>query len=976
MVRGRGGHASVLLGDIGLAVALLAVALFVQRLPFLTIDGARVLWMGGGLVTGVLAVLPHRRWWPFIVLYAAAAAGTLAALGWPADGVVVRVIVDTAVVAGVALVLRRGGWLLMRDPTQVWTVAAVGVTAGVVRAIGAALAAWLSASPEVARSAQLSVVVLSTLLGLLTAAPLVALGRVDGFLPHGRRERVIVLARTLVVAAAIGAVLILAGPIAGDIRIGVLLFVVLAYAALRLPAAILAALLLLGSAGSVAVAVTYLSAVGTSGGTVTLQSGALIILPLAGLTLMCWILYSVGNSERWAARRISAIMDSLLDPHVLMTPLRDGDGDIVDFRIIEANEAGAVDHGTSRAGLVGSRLSEVSPSEVDSEMLGFYARTLETGEPLVLDGYRIADDARGGEVRAFDLRAVRMADGLIVTWRDVTEREEEATALAEREHRYRLLAENATDLVFFVGADERLAWVSPSIEPVLGYLPADLVGRDGRELMHPDDHAPDIRMWRLRDAEVTGPLMQRVRLRAASGAHRWFEVTYRAVHEDSGEVVGGVVAARDIDAEIQASQELEREMSFDSLTGLARRGLAVRRIQQVLDRDPARRWTLIVAGVDRLTLVNTAYGLHGGDHVLQAVAERLVDATGSHDRVSRIGGDEFAVLLPETVGAAAAAREASRLLDAIRGPVQLPDGLVEVTACAGISIASGRSAEVLLAEAAAAMRRATKAGPDRWEFLDGDAGEESRLALARERVLRTALTERRIHAWFMPIVDLATGRIHGYEALARCIDVDGAVLPAADFLPAAEASGAVLELDREMLRQSIDALTRLPADVHVAVNVSGASLATDDFLDRARAWLMQSEVAPSRLHLEVTETTLVHVAASTAQRMSILADLGATWWVDDFGTGFSSISHLRDLPIGGLKLDRSFTAGVHDRRGRAARLAEGLAGLANGLGLLTVAEGIEDDAQGATLGAQGWRLGQGFLYGRAMPLADVLQPER
>lgn len=961
-----------LLGDVGFAVLLLCLAMASQRLAFLTVDGARVLWMGGGLVIGVLVVLPYRRWWPFILLYLVGAVATAASNGWPIQPTVVRITVDAAVVVAAGLVLRTGGWLLMRDPAQVWAVAGVGIAAGLVRAGGIAVAAGVDTSPVVAQASQPAVIVLSTMLGLLTAGPLVALGRVDGFLPKERQAIVAVLGRALMVLVSIVVVLALAGPLFGDVRIGVLLFVVFAYAALRLPAAILAALLLAGAGGSVAVGVTYLVPSGNSSGQVMLQTGTLIVLPLVGLALMSWILYSVGNSERFAARRIAAIMDSLLDPHVLMTPVRNDHGDIVDFLIIDANEAGAVDHGTTRAGMVGSRLSELAPSEVDSEMLGLYVQTAESGLPLVLDGHNIVDDARGGELRAFDLRAVSVADGLIVTWRDVTDREKEAAALAEREHRYRLLAENATDLVFFVGPDQRLAWVSPSIAPVLGYEPTDLVGRDGRDLMHPDDAAPEIGAWPMEDGAKASPVVERVRLRTSSGSYRWFEVTYRALREDSGEFIGGVVAARDIDAEVRASIDLEREMSFDSLTGLARRGLAVRRIQQVLDRHPDRRCTLIVAGVDRLSLVNTAYGLDGGDLVLQAVAERLTRACGTHDVVARIGGDEFAILLPDAEGAAAAAREAARLLAAIRGPVLLRDGRVEVTASLGISIAGGRPAEVLLAEGASAMRQATKSGPDRWQFVDGDAGEESRLALAREALLRVALGEGRIHAWFMPVVDLATGQVRGYEALARCIEADGSVRPPADFLPAVEAGGDVLELDRAMLRQSIAALTSLPVAVHVAVNVSGASLASSDFLDRARSLLLQSGVTPARLHLEVTETTLVHVTASTAQRMSVLADMGVTWWVDDFGTGFSSISHLRDLPIGGLKLDRTFTAGVHDERGRAARLAEGLAGLANGLGLETVAEGIEDEGQAAILAAQGWRLGQGYLYGRAVPLETLL----
>ena len=959
--------------DLGLALLLAGMALLAARISFLAVDGARVLWTGGALVVGMLAVLPPRRWWPYVIVFAPVALIGLQLQGWSLPAAMPRTVLEVIAILAAAAVLRGTGWLQLSEPAYVWGVLGVGIGVGAMRALGLELIAWGVGSSAALEAAQAFVVVLSTTLGLLTAAPLVALIATDWQRPMPARLASGDLGRTAGIVAALAAVLILSGPILGDVRFGILQFAVLAYAALILPAVLLAAVLVLTSVASVAVTVAFFDITPAPMAAITVDSGVLVVLPLLGLALMSWIVYSVRATERQSARRISAIMDSLLDPHVLMTPVRDAAGVVVDFAMLDANEAAAVDHGVPRDVLIGSRLSEVAPSEIAMGMVPRYASVIETGEPLILDAHPFIDDARGGELRSFDLVAVRIPDGLVVTWRDVTDREEEAAELARREQQYRLLAENAMDLVFFVDPDDTVRWVSPSIESALGYVPDELVGRSGRLLVHPGDDAPAL-VDAARSEEFGQLGAQRLRLRSKSGEHSWYELTMRTLRDDDGALTGGVVSARDVDAEVRAGLELERELLFDSLTGLARRPLALTRIQEILDRQAGRPWALLIAGVDRLTVINTAYGFTGGDRVLEEVGARLVEASGAHDRVARLAGDEFAIMMQDLGDPASAARAARRVLDAVRGPIDVGGSAVEVTACIGIAMSDGQSPESLLAEATAAMWQATAGGTDRWGFLDGDAGEQSRLELERQGMLRGALAEGRVRAWYMPIVDLVTGDVRGYEALARCIEDDGSVRPPADFLPAAEASGAMLELDRVMLAQAIEALVTLPADLHVAVNISSTSLAVGALAGWTTDRLRAAGVAPHRLHLEVTETSLIDVSAAVAAEMTALADLGIVWWVDDFGTGFSSISHLRDLPIGGLKLDRSFTMDVHDENARAASLAGGLAGLANGLDLLTVAEGVEDELQAQVLAAQGWALGQGYLYGAAslLPVAAEL----
>lgn len=342
-------------------------------------------------------------------------------------------------------------------------------------------------------------------------------------------------------------------------------------------------------------------------------------------------------------------------------------------------------------------------------------------------------------------------------------------------------------------------------------------------------------------------------------------------------------------------------------------------------------------------------------------------AAGAADRVARIAGDEFVVLMRDLVTPADAGDAAQRLLDAVRGPTRVNDGWVDVTASVGIALAGSSGASELLRDATAAMQQASRMGPDHWRFLDGDIQSRVRSTLDMQFALRSAVEAGDVRAWLMPIVRLHDGAIVGHEALARWQRSDGAVVGPDDFMEAAERGALTRMLDRSMIRQGVDALAVLPDDEFVTVNIAAATLASRSLVEWVAGEIAWAGVEPTRLHLEVTETSLFRVTAGVLDTMARVADLGVSWWVDDFGTGYSSVSHLRDLPISGFKLDRSFTRDIAEPGGSASRIAQGLVGLAHGLGLMTVAEGVETLEQAEVLAGQGWMLGQGWLYGRAEP---------
>jgi diguanylate cyclase (GGDEF)-like protein/PAS domain S-box-containing protein len=630
------------------------------------------------------------------------------------------------------------------------------------------------------------------------------------------------------------------------------------------------------------------------------------------------------------------------------------------------------------------------------EYLGYTATELQADPgsfvrvlaPKEQDALRGAAHWQGGEQQPFRM-PMRRRDGQIV-WaelvclvesspegrlmlfgaaRDISALRAAEVQVRAVSERYDLLSENSMDVVYSAGVDRVITWISPSVERALGWKPDDLIGRLASVLVHPEDlQALMVKQDEIIKSGGTGGSAE-LRIATADGGWRWMRVRGRVVRDDDGAIIGGIDELRDMQAEMDLRVDMARGLEHDGLTGVANRALALRRISTIIDRERDGEWALLCVGIDGMTRVNEAFGYTAGDRVLAAVAQRLVDVTGAADRVARVAGDEFVVLLPEaSTTAAASASAAERILEAIRGAVTIGPYDIDVTACVGIAAFVDGGAEELLRDATMAMRQASSHGTDRWGFLDTGLAAFARSALTVQNELRDALREGRVHAWFQPVVSLADRSLQGYEALVRWIREDGTVVPPDEFLPVAARTDLILAVDSTVLAQAFDALATLPEHLTIAVNVSAATLTRGDLCEEVKAHVARTGVRPSRLHLEVTETSLINVTDAVLHTMRTLESGGVAWWIDDFGTGYSSISHVRDMPLAGVKLDRSFSTGIGAGLDRDLHLAKGVAGLAEGLGLRTIAEGVETEEEATTLARLGWAVGQGWLFGRPAPL--------
>jgi diguanylate cyclase (GGDEF)-like protein len=419
--------------------------------------------------------------------------------------------------------------------------------------------------------------------------------------------------------------------------------------------------------------------------------------------------------------------------------------------------------------------------------------------------------------------------------------------------------------------------------------------------------------------------------------------------------------------------EHERQAFRDPLTGLPNRALFLQRLDQALVRADRSGHDVAVLFVDldRFKPVNDTLGHDAGDGLIVDAAHRIQGCLRFADTAARIGGDEFAILLAE--GTTDPAVVAQRIIDGMTLPFQA--GEQEVFVGVSIGICRGRAeADELLANADVAMYAAKSRG--RGCFAEYQAGMRSNLAtrLSVEFDLRRAIGRDELELHYQPIFDLPTGRIASLEALVRWRHPTRGLLFPGDFLPLAEETGLIVELDRLALAKACEDLagwlrSTTQDQLTVSVNLSAQDILDDGLAEHVEQAL-GGRLHPSRLTLELTESRVLENSAAARLRLDELRRLGVRLAIDDFGTGYSSLRYLADLPVDVLKLPRPFVEGLGENR-RIASIARSVAELGRSLGLATVAEGVETEEELAALRELGYEHGQGYLLGRPGPAEHV-----
>jgi diguanylate cyclase (GGDEF)-like protein len=411
----------------------------------------------------------------------------------------------------------------------------------------------------------------------------------------------------------------------------------------------------------------------------------------------------------------------------------------------------------------------------------------------------------------------------------------------------------------------------------------------------------------------------------------------------------------------------------DALTGLNNRILLNDRIGQALAGiGDGGMVALHLVDLDLFKNVNDSLGHPTGDRLLGEVASRLKSLVRQTDTIARIGGDEFAVVQgsmrsPEDVGALG-----QRIVDLLSFPYEIDGRQVVVGASVGIAVASGErlSPDELMRRADLALYRAKGEGRGRLRFFEPQMDRQMQERRAIEDDLRGALAAGEFELYYQPIVDLASNEIVRAEALIRWRHKTRGLLPPSIFIALAEEIGLSVALDEWAIREACRQAAGWPATIHVAVNLSPTQFRNRALVKKVAAALADARLAPERLELEITETSLLLGSEAVFDSLYRLREHGVRLALDDFGTGYSSLSHLQSFPFDRIKIDRSFIKDIGDHAG-SLTIVRAVIALAGGLGMKTTAEGVETRQQLEMLRAEGCTEMQGFLFSEPLPAPEI-----
>ena len=579
--------------------------------------------------------------------------------------------------------------------------------------------------------------------------------------------------------------------------------------------------------------------------------------------------------------------------------------------------------------------------------------------------------------RALELAAAEAGVAEYVTSLDLLERalryaithQHALARLAESEQRHALAMQGANDGLWDWDVRNDRLYFSPRWKEMLGYADPELGDAPGEWLgrVHPDDRATLTQALDAHLGSAGHHFEHEHRIQHRDGSYRWMLARGMAVRDVNGAAIRVVGSQTDVTARKEAEERLQHDALHDALTGLPNRVLFLDRLDQAIRRGqrstPTPAAAVLFVDLDRFKLVNDSLGHQVGDELLKAVARRLESAVRPPDTVARLGGDEFTVLLDGVSDVHEAALVAERVHATLKTPFEIGDRELHIDASIGIALAAADAApDAVLRDADVAMYRAKAEGKGRHAVFDGRMHEQVMRRLDMESELRRAIEERRLEVAYQPIVQTATGRLAGFEALCRWPDHHGLVEPS-EFVPIAEETGLIIPLGRWILREACGQLAiwrEFRAGLTIGVNISHRQLVDPEFGPALEQVLDETGLDPRALRLEVKESAFSREPEAVQRVLRQALDAhGVRSHIDDFGTGASSLRLLHGFPGDAVKIHRALVIGM-GREAGAFEIVKALVDLAHNLGLQVIAEGVETAAQLEHLKLLGCEFAQGF----------------
>ncbi|WP_438868270.1 phosphodiesterase DibA [Pseudomonas sp. L1(2025)] len=531
--------------------------------------------------------------------------------------------------------------------------------------------------------------------------------------------------------------------------------------------------------------------------------------------------------------------------------------------------------------------------------------------------------------------------------------------------------------VLVTDAQGLIVHVNRAFMEITGYSREDVMG-ERPSLFKSGRHSSSFYQQMFQTLERTGEWSGEIWNRRKSGEIYPQWQTIRVIHNDQGQVSHYVAVFSDISAIKDSEHELAHLAHHDPLTDLPNRLLFTDRAEQALASAQVhkRGCALLLMDLDHFKIINDSLGHNVGDQLLKAVGERLKGLFGPGVTLARLGGDEFAVLAESCPQVVQAAALAQRMLDAMKEPFVFDGNQLFISASIGISLfpSDALSAEQLLRNADSALFKAKSAGREGYALYTEEltAHAQHRVEIASE--LRRALDQQELRVYYQPVHDLQDSRLVGVEALVRWQHPERGLVPPGEFIPIAERTGLIADIDAWVMDQACRQMGQWLADgaplSFIAVNVSSRLFARRELYEQVAQVLHTTGLDPAYLELEVTESAVMEDPEVALEQLHRLRGLGLRLAIDDFGTGYSSLLRLKRLPVQKLKIDQGFVAGLPWDEDDAAIVRVVIA-LAKSMGMQVHAEGIEQVEQARFLLEQECDLGQGYWFGRPVPAQEM-----
>ncbi|WP_225206894.1 EAL domain-containing protein [Novosphingobium huizhouense] len=516
----------------------------------------------------------------------------------------------------------------------------------------------------------------------------------------------------------------------------------------------------------------------------------------------------------------------------------------------------------------------------------------------------------------------------------------------------------------------QLTYLSPPVAETLGRAVEDLVGRPFSDLFNLADQSGEGERTLAFHLSARSSFSDLAVRAATSGEERWWSITGRPTYDLFNNFQGFRGSGTDLTEKRRSQEHASRLAHFDSLTGLSNRFRMSQSLEKILNAPQLshRTCSVMLLDLDRFKQVNDTLGHPAGDALLKQVAQRLERVVGNNGRVGRLGGDEFEVILPGKVERERLAALAGQVIETLSQPYSIDGSRVMIGASVGIALApdDGVTSEALIRNADLALYAAKDGGRGRYHFYAPDLHSDAEERRQLEEDLRDAVAHGGLELYYQPVVQTATERITGFEALLRWHHPEQGYISPAKFIPIAEDTGLITTIGEWALRTACQDLSKWPANVRVAVNVSPLQFSNPSLPSIVTSALAHAQVDPQRLELEITESVFLNDDSDTEAMFRALKSVGVRLALDDFGTGYSSLGYLKKAPFDKIKIDQSFVRGATQPGSRNGAIIASIVSLAEALGMETTAEGVETLDELDLIRVLGCSHVQGYIYERPL----------